>query len=114
MAVYKFSLDKEHSDILEAWAREDGVTVQDCIRNKLFETQTIYTPAEAVRRAIEKYKLGDTFTLPDLYGDDWQIERGPAGVFGRNFYNYVEAECQDIIKFDQMVSYGRRAQYAMI
>ena len=114
MAVYKFSLNEEYSQKLEAMAREDGVSVQDCIRNRLFDLKTIYTPAEAVRRAMAKYKKGDKFTIPELYGDDWNMQRGAAGVFGKQFYNYVADECLDKIRFVEMVNYDRHAQYEML
>ena len=53
------------------------------------DLNTIFTVEEAVRRV----QVGDfkdkTFSLPDLYGDAWTLERGMAGVFGKNFYNYI-------------------------
>ena len=114
MAVYKFSLDEEHSQQLETMAREEGVSVQDFIRNRLFHLTTIYTPTEAVRRAMVKYEKGDKFTLPELYGDEWNIQRGAAGVFGKRFYNYVIDECSDKIRFVEMVNYNRHAQYEIL
>lgn len=114
MPTIKFSLNEEHFKILEEMAKGDGVSIQDCIRNRLFDVSTIFTPVEAVNRALRKYSSGETFTLPKLYGDDWTIERGVAGVFGKQFFNFVEAECSEIIKFDKMVESGRRAQYKII
>ena len=111
MAVYKFTLNDEYSEKLEEMAKEDGVSVQDCIRNRLFDLTTIYTPAEAVRRVMENYDKDHCFTLPEVYGDEWDIQRGAAGVFGKQFFNYVNEECRDIIKFEGMVNYGRHAQY---
>lgn len=53
------------------------------------DLNTIFTVEEAVCRV----QVGDfkdkTFSLPDLYGDAWTLERGMAGVFGKNFYNYI-------------------------
>lgn len=114
MTVYKFSLNDEFSKKLEEMAKKDGVSVQDCIRNRLFNLTTIYTPVEAVKRAMEKYSKGDCFTLPDLYGDDWNIQRGAAGVFGKQFFNYVLDEYPSKIQYVGMVNYGRHAQYKII
>lgn len=114
MAVFKFSLDDEYSQILEEMARQDGVSVQDCIRNRLFDLKTIFTPVEAVSRAMKKYGKGDCFTLPELYGDDWTIQRGVAGAFGKQFFHYVSEECSDTIQFVGMTDYGRHAQYKIV
>lgn len=114
MAVFKFSLDDEHSRKLEAMARKEGVSVQDFIRKKLFDLKTIFTPAEAVERALKKYKKGELFTLPNLYGDEWTLQRGTAGYFGKQFYTYVIDECQGIIEFDGMINNGRHAQYRIV
>lgn len=114
MPVIKFSLNDEHYKKLEEMAQEDGVSIQDCIRNILFNSKTIFTPAEAVSRALNKYKKGDCFTLPELYGDDWQIERGVAGAFGKQFFNYISDKCPDSIIYVGMTNYGRHAQYKML
>lgn len=114
MAVYKFSLNEQYSKKLEKLAEEDGITVQDYIRKKLFDIENIFTPKEAVERALKKYKKGETFTIPKLYGDEWELPRGVAGVFGRRFFNYVKDECQGIIEFDKMVDHDRHAQYKVL
>lgn len=114
MAVYKLTLNDEYAKKLEEMAKKEGVSVQDYIRNKLFDCETIYTPAEAVKRIMKKYKCNDCFTLPQVYGDDWNIQRGAAGVFGKQFFNYVVEECPDTIKFVGMVNYGKHAQYKKI
>lgn len=111
MAVYKFTLNDEYSQKLEKMAKEDGVSVQDCIRNRIFNLTTIYTPVEAVKRAIKKYKKDECFTLPELYGDDWTIQRGVAGAFGKQFFNYIKHECPEKIQYVGMTDYGRHAQY---
>lgn len=94
MATIKFSLNDEYYRKLEAAAENRGMTVQDYIRYKLFALNTIFTVEEAVRRV----QVGDfkdkTFSLPDLYGDAWTLERGVAGVFGKNFYNYIFAHSE--------------------
>ena len=114
MPTIKFALNDEHLKLLEQMAKDEGVSIQDCIRNRLFNVSTIFTPVEAVNRALKKYSSGDTFTLPELYEDDWTIARGVAGVFGKQFFNFVETECSEKIKFIKMVDSGRRAQYKII
>ena len=89
MPTIKFSLNDEYHSKLETAAKNKGMTVQDYIRFKLFDLNTIFTVEEAVRRV----QVGDfkdkNFSLPDLYGDAWTLERGRAGVFGKNFFIYI-------------------------
>jgi len=94
MPTIKFSLNEEYYQKLEEMAKQDGISIQDCIRNRLFNLTTIFTPAEAVKRALKQYKPGDSFTLPEL--------------------NYVKEEYPNVIQFEKMVDCGRRAQYKMI
>ena len=111
MTVYKFTLNEEYSHILEEGAKKDGMSVQDYIRSRIFNLKTIFTPVEALERALKKYEKGDCFTLAELYGDEWIIRRGFAGAFGKQFFNYITHKCPDKIKFIGMADYGRHAQY---
>lgn len=113
MPTIRFAVSEEYSLRLESEAEGMGCTVQDYIRIKLFDEPTIYTAAEAVRRALVKYKSGEKFSLPDLY-EDWSLQRGTAGAFGKQFFAYVEKECSDKIKFNGMTDCNRRAQYIML
>lgn len=113
MPTIRFAVSEEYRLRLEREAAEVGCTVQDYIRIKLFDEPTIYTAAEAVRRALAKYKQGETFSLPDLY-EEWDLQRGPAGAFGKQFYAYVEKEYPDKIKFNGMTDCNRRAQYIIL
>lgn len=114
MPTIRFAVSEEYNLRLEREAAEAGCSIQDYIRIKLFDEPTIYTAAEAVRRALENYKTGDTFTLPDLYEGEWNLQRGHAGAFGKQFYAYVEKEYSDKIKFNAMTDCDRRAQYIMM
>ena len=60
MPTIRFTLDEEHAKLLEEDAQRAGQTVQDYIRLRLFPTTaaTVFTPQEAVRRALAKYKRG--------------------------------------------------------
>lgn len=113
MPVIKVSLSEENYQELQESAQREKMSIQDYIRTKLLTQNTIFTPEEAVKRALEKYDRGDCFTIPDLYGDDWTMERGIAGVFGKRFFNYIEdGGCKEI-EFTGMTNYGRHAQYRM-
>ncbi len=89
MATIKFSLNDEYSRKLEETAKDKGMTIQDYIRYRLFDLNTIFTVEEAVRRVQNGDYKDKIFSLPDLYGEEWTLERGMAGVFGKNFYNYI-------------------------
>lgn len=115
MPVVKLTLNEESYQELQRLAEENNQSMQDYIRSKIFGN-SIFTVDEAIRRVqvgnfdnTELYP--DGFELPDVYGNDWTIPRGPAGVFGKNFYNYVEANQEIGIKFKDMGKYGRRAVY---
>ena len=111
MPVVKISLNDEYYEKLTELAKEQGISIQDYIRNQIFGDTVTFTPAEAVDKALQKYSSGDLFTLPELYGEEWTIKRGVAGVFGKQFYNYVIDNYSDKIEFVGMTNYGRHAQY---
>lgn len=112
MATYRFDLNKDYSKKLENLAAEKHMNVQDFIRFKIFNETTIFTVDEAVKR-IQNGEFENTeFTLPDVYGEDeWTIERGPAGVFGKNFYNHITNHPDLGIRFVPDRTIKRRAVY---
>jgi hypothetical protein len=112
MATYRFDLNKEYSEKLENLAAEKHMNVQDFIRFKIFNEATVFTVNEAVKR-IQNGEFENTeFTLPDVYGEDeWTIERGPAGVFGKNFYNHITNHPELGIRFVPNRTIKRRAVY---
>lgn len=113
MPVVKLTLNDLYYQKLVEMAQEEKMSVQDFIRDKLFQENTIFTPEEAVRRAHDgRFADGREFSLPDVYGEDWTIDRGAAGVFGKRFYNYV-IDGNTGIKFVAMDRYGRRAMYQL-
>lgn len=117
MTTIRFDLTDEYKGKLEQAAEAMQMSVQDYIRYKLFDVKTIFTVDEAVRRIqngdfndSEKYPEG--FTLPDVYGKEWVIERGPAGVFGKRFNEYIEANPElGIVWIDKDCKQRRRAHY---
>lgn len=116
MSVVKFSISDEWMARLEKEAAQANMTVQDYVRYKLFggaETvpQTIFTPEEAVRRALEKYDPGDYFTIPELYDEEWTLTRETgAGIFGRKFYDYTKGRTD----IEWVRRKGRHAQYKIV
>lgn len=114
MAVIKFSLSEPDFKDLQERAQQEDMSIQDYIRKSLFNSTTIFTPTQAVNKALNKYNKGDCFTLPELYGDDWSLQRGASGVFGRRFFTHVTNNFSDKIQFVGMTNYGRHAQYKII
>ena len=116
MPVVKFSISDEWMARLEQEAVQANMIVQDYVRYKLFgETeaapQTIFTPEEAVRRALKKFKPGELFTVPQIYGEEWTLTRETgAGVFGRKFYDYTEGRTD----IEWVQRKGRHAQYKIV
>lgn len=117
MPTIRFDLNEEYKAKLEDAANAMHMKLQDYIRYKLFDLKTIFTADEAVKRIQngdfdDTAKYPDGFTLPDVYGDEWTIERGPAGVFGKAFFNYITQDHPDLgIKFKDMGKNGRLAHY---
>lgn len=113
MPVVKLSLTDEYYQKLKEMADAEFMSMQDYIRNKIFQEKTIFTPEEAVKRAHDgRFSNGQEFSLPDIFDDDWDIERSLAGVFGKRFYNYVmDNDCG--IEFVNMGKHGRRAMYQL-
>lgn len=117
MPTIRFDLNEEYKAKLEDAANEMNMKLQDYIRYKLFDLKTIFTVDEAIKRIQnggfdDTAKYPDGFTLPDVYGTEWTIERGLAGVFGKTFFNYVTRENTHLgIEFKDMGKNGRLAHY---
>ena len=116
MPVIKISVNDQTYAKLSDMAKEEGVSIQDLIRNTVLGTDvSMFTPADAVDRVFAKYNVGDLFTIPELYGDEWAVmKRGTAGVFGKQFFNYVADACPEKIMFVGMTNHGRHAQYKVV
>lgn len=117
MPIIKLSLTEEELADLQnlrgAEETTENMSIQDFIRFKLLgkSNPSIFTPEEAVRRALEKFSKDDKpFTLPDIYGDEWSsLNPRMTGVFGKRFFNYLKTI--DSIEYDGMSQDGRRATY---
>lgn len=119
MPIIKLSLsDDEYTQVLRMLGADEmtsKMSVQDFIRYKILgkSNPDIFTPEEAVRRALEKYSSEDEpFTLPDIYGDEWQLlNPRMTGVFGKRFFNHLKADSSSQIEYVGMVDRDRRASY---
>ena len=112
MPVVKLTFSEEHYKELKK--RAGSLSLQDYIRGILFDEPTIFTPEEAITRAKEKFMPGAEFSLPEVYAENWTLDRGPAGAFGKQFYNYLLENDNTGIAFVGMDKYGRRAMYKVI
>ena len=113
MATYRFDLNEEYSRRLEEAAVENRMNVQEYIRYKLFGEKTIFSVDEVVRRILAGGFDGSVFTVPDVYTEqEWSgIDRGNAGVLGKNFYNHVMEHPELGIRFVPDRTIKRRAVY---
>lgn len=90
MRVVRITLTDEDYAELAQKAETEKVTMHDYIRERIFDRHTAFTPEISVKKALEKYKPGDKFTLPMVYGDEWKVRKSEAGVLGRQFDKYVK------------------------
>lgn len=113
-ATIKFTVsDENYKELIER--AKSYATMQDYIRSVLFPDQVSkITPEKAVHKAIAKYKKGELFTVPEIYGSEWDLENGYAGVFGRQFYNLVSTQYTDVIEFTESYTKNGVAVYQKI
>ena len=95
----KLLLSEEENKELEEKAKKIGLDktayIKKCLKLEASE-KNIFTVEYAVDLAKKKLPKGSSFTLCELYGDDWgKIRNGVAGVLGRNFYKYVTTIASD-------------------
>lgn len=92
-----------------------GMSVQDFVRRKLFPAYyDTLTPFDAVTTALAKYSKGDLFTVPEIFGDAWNLPNGVAGQFGKKFGRLVEEEYHDKIKFTGNYNKRNNAIYILL
>lgn len=112
MSILKLSLTKEEEEKLVELAKKENMSSQDYIRFIVFgvKISSKFTPEEAERRALEKFTEGNLFTLPDIYGEEWE-ELNPrmTGIFGKRFFNHLKTS--NSIEYAGMTPDGRRATY---
>lgn len=115
MATFRFDLNEEYSKRLEKDAAERRMNIQEYIRYKLFNETTIFSVDEVVKRILktEFRDKHEVFSVPDAYSEEeWsQIDRGNAGVLGKNFYIYITEHPKLGIRFVPNRTIKRRAVY---
>lgn len=124
MEVYRFTLDEEHAQRLQAdMEGSHAGSFQDYICFKLFGeafqpvAEGLFTPEEAVRRARTRLVTGQYFTLPELYTEEeWALLPSPkvAGVFGRRFFKYIQSRDDTGIRFVEGRKRNRQTLYRLI
>lgn len=113
MPTFRFDLNEEYSNRLEKDAAEKRMNIQEYIRFKLFNETTIFSVDELVKRIQAGDFENKEFTVPDAYSvEEWyQIDRGNAGVLGKNFYNHITDHPELGIRFVPNRTIKRRAVY---
>ena len=116
MPTFRFDLNEEYSKKLEAAAAEKRMNIQEYIRYKLFNEKTIFSVDEVIKRIQAGGFEGKEFTVPDVFSDDeWsQIDRGNAGVLGKNFYIHITENPDLGIRFVPNKTIKRRAVYTYL
>lgn len=89
MPVIKFSVNDADYKIIEANAHAQKMRISEFVRLAVLNTPSIFTSVEAERRALAQFAPNTDFTLPMVYGKDWEGVGTYAGGFGNNFYYYV-------------------------
>ncbi len=110
MATFRFDLNQQYSERLKADAAAKRMNIQEYIRYRLFGEVTIFSVDEVINRIQTGDFENKEFTVPDVYTDEeWsQINKGNAGVLGKNFYNHITDHPELGIRF---VTIKRRAVY---
>lgn len=113
MATFRFDLNEEYGKKLEEAAEKKRMSIQEYIRYRLFDEVTIFSVDEVINRIQSGDFEGKEFSIPDVFTDEeWsQIDRGNAGVLGRNFYNYIKVNKDLGIRFVPDKQIKRRAVY---
>ena len=113
MPTFRFDLNDEYSKKLEDVAAEKRMSIQEYIRYKLFNEITIFSVDEVIKRIQAGDYDGKEFTVPDVFTDEeWsQIDRGNAGVLGKNFYIHITENPELGISFAKDKTIKRRAVY---
>ena len=109
----KFTISDSNYDRLCELAAESNLSIQDYIRGKLFSEYNTITPMDAINKALTKSK-GEMFTVPELFGDDWQLPNGVAGVFGKRFFALVSSEFSSQIRFTGTLNTKKHAVYEIL
>ena len=114
MTTFRFDLNEKYSKRLEKDAAKKHMNIQEYIRFKLFNETTIFSVDELIKRIQSGNFESKEFTIPDAYSaEEWsKINRGSAGVLGRNFNDYITDHPELGIRFVPNRTSKRRAVYS--
>lgn len=79
-----------------------GMSIQDFLRKEYLSDGegNTYTVDEALALARKRHAAGELkepFSLPEIYGDSWDLQRGFSGVAGKRWFNFInEGNVADI------------------
>lgn len=110
----KFTISDENYETLCNEATELKLSVQDYIRRKLFSEYNTFTPQDAVDRALTNFEKNNTFTVPEIFGDEWNLPNGVAGQFGKKFNALVVSDYSTKIHFTGNYDSKRHAIYEIL
>ena len=57
---------------------------------------------------------GDGFTVAEIFGDEWNLPNGYAGVFGRRFNKLISEKYSDRIRYTGYYTKNGNAIYEML
>lgn len=109
----KFTISDEDYDDLRNRAGSESL-IPDYVRKQLFPGQVLFTPQDAVNLALSKYAKGDRFSVPELFGDNWNLPNGMAGMFGKKFFALIEEKYRAQIRFTGNLNAKKHAVYEIL
>jgi len=108
----KLTLSDENYEKLKEKAGNSSL--QNYIFGLLFPEQvTNITPENAYNLALKKYKPGEKFSVPEIFGDKWTLGIGFSGAFGRQFFLLTDRTGSKI-KFTGSYNEKGQANYEII
>lgn len=109
--------DIQFDKLLEL-SRAEGLSIDAYAKQAIFQTEKgIFTPKEALVRAMKKYEMGQIFKLNTLFSNEElaNLDRGQRIGFGKQFYAYItDVEPGYVRLVNNTGCNGRRAQYELI
>jgi len=110
--LVKFTISDENYDELCKCAGK--LSIQDYFSRELFSEYNTFTPMDAINKSLSNYSKGDTFTVPEIFGESWDLPNGVAHQFGRKFFSLVESEYSSKIRCTGNVNSKKHAIYEIL
>ena len=90
MPIIKVEFTHDEYETVKKLAEEEGYTVSELVRDRLGIVRST-SPKVAYQRALDKYTIGEEFSLMKLYGDEQKdIPNGVSGSLGREFFKLTQ------------------------